>query len=226
MTSTLAFDIYGTLIDTHGVTDKLRELIGESAPAFSLYWRDKQLEYTFRRGLMQQYVDFPTCTRQALDYTCAHFKANIIEADRQMLMEAYRTLPAFEDVPTGLEKLRSAGLKLLAFSNGTAAAVNTLLKHADIEQYFTDVVSVDEIKSFKPNPMVYRHFLQRANSQASNTWLISSNPFDVIGALSAGLHGAWIQRTADAVFDPWELEPTLTVNNMQELADYFGQGNQ
>lgn len=221
MTTTLAFDIYGTLIDTHGVTDKLRTLVGDSAPAFSQYWREKQLEYTFRRGLMQQYVDFPVCTRQALDYTCAHFKVEITAADRQALMESYRTLPAFEDVPAGLEKLQAAGLKLLAFSNGTTAAVNTLLEHAGIEEYFLDVVSVDEIKSFKPNPAVYQHFLQRADSQAAETWLISSNPFDVIGALSASMKSAWVQRTPDAIFDPWEFQPDVTVSNLHELANYF-----
>lgn len=219
--TTLAFDIYGTLIDTHGVTDKLRTLVGDAAPAFSQYWRDKQLEYTFRRGLMQKYQPFPVCTRQALDYTCAHFKADIAEADKQSLMESYRTLPAFEDVAASLEKLQAAGLKLLAFSNGTAAAVNTLLKHAGIEKYFLDVVSVDEIKSFKPDPAVYRHFLQRAGSEAADSWLISSNPFDVTGALATGMKSAWVQRTPAAIFDPWEFKPDTTVTNLHELADFF-----
>ncbi|RMF46291.1 MAG: haloacid dehalogenase type II, partial [Deltaproteobacteria bacterium] len=51
--TTLAFDVYGTLIDTHGVLTALEKLVGDKALAFSNSWRDKQLEYSFRKGLMQ-----------------------------------------------------------------------------------------------------------------------------------------------------------------------------
>ncbi len=71
MTMTLAFDVYGTLIDTHGMVSELREFAGERAGEFSRIWREKQLEYSFRRGLMQNYETFAVCTRHALDYTCA-----------------------------------------------------------------------------------------------------------------------------------------------------------
>ena len=53
-------------------------------------------------------------------------------------------------------------------------------------------------------------------------WLISSNPFDVIGAVSAGMHAAWVKRTEAAVFDPWGIEPTITVANLGELDRELG----
>ena len=86
MAKTLAFDVYGTLIDTHGVVAALREIVGERADAFSRTWRDKQLEYAFRRGLMQKYADFAVCTRQALDYTSASFKTELSDAQRRELL--------------------------------------------------------------------------------------------------------------------------------------------
>ena len=52
MATTLAFDVYGTLINTHGVLSLLDDMIGDNAQAFSNTWREKQLEYSFRRGLM------------------------------------------------------------------------------------------------------------------------------------------------------------------------------
>ena len=67
--TTLALDVYGTLIDTNGVLLKLREHLGNQAEAFSALWRDKQLEYSFRRGLMNKYVDFSICTQEAFTYT-------------------------------------------------------------------------------------------------------------------------------------------------------------
>lgn len=219
MPITLAFDVYGTLIDTAGVTGALADHVGDRAPAFSRLWRDKQLEYSFRRGLMQNYRDFSVCTKHALDYACREFRAEISDSDKQALMEKYRMLPTFPDVEDGLSKLKSSSCRMFAFSNGRAGDVAILLRNAKIDDYFEDVVSVDEIKSFKPNPAVYSHFLRRSGSVGTEAWLISSNPFDVIGALSAGMRAAWIRRSREAIFDPWEFEPTIEVDSIPALHD-------
>jgi 2-haloacid dehalogenase len=218
MPVTLAFDVYGTLIDTHGLVDQLQRIIGDKARAFSRTWRDKQLEYSFRRGLMQRYEDFSVCTRDALNYACDLHRTALSISQKQELMSLYRTLPAFDDVREGLSLLSAVGHRLFAFSNGSAEAVKTLLCAADIERFFLDIVSVEELRSFKPNPAVYNHFLQRSNSSAHDTWLISSNPFDVIGAICAGMRSAWVQRSEEQVFDPWGIEPTLKVSNLGELS--------
>jgi 2-haloacid dehalogenase len=108
---------------------------------------------------------------------------------------------------------------MFAFSNGSAEAVEMLLRHAGIRDYFLGVVSVDEMKSFKPNPGVYSHFLRRAETTGADAWLISSNPFDVIGAISAGMRAVWVKRSPEALFDPWGIEPTSTVNSLLNLAE-------
>lgn len=217
MPTTLAFDIYGTLIDTNGVVDRLREHVGDRAEAFSRAWRDKQLEYTFRRGLMQNPVPFAVCTRQALDYCCAVHEVQLAESDREELMRVYDGLPAFDDVVDCLQTLAAEGHRLYAFSNGDPEAVNQLLAAAGIRDAFLDIVSTAELKSFKPNPAVYCHFLRRAGATGERAWLISGNPFDIIGAVSAGMKGAWVRRSAATVFDPWGIEPTATVTGLQEL---------
>jgi 2-haloacid dehalogenase len=218
MSNVLAFDIYGTLIDTNGVVIALQKMIGDRATEFSREWRIKQLEYTFRRGLMQRYRDFSICTLDALNFTCMALKFDLSEPDKQTLLDAYSVLPVFPDVHEALEDLRSADYQLYAFSNGKADAVNTLLKHAGIRDFFIDVISTDELKTFKPNPAVYHHLLKRCNSAAETSWLISGNPFDVMGATSAGLKGIWLQRTAAAVFDPWkEFSADASVNTLTEL---------
>jgi 2-haloacid dehalogenase len=218
MATTLAFDVYGTLIDTHGVIDALKPHLGKAAAAFSRAWRDRQLEYSFRRGLMQCYEPFSVCTSQALDFTCAQFGLQLAPGTRNELLAAYRTLPAFQDAHDGLARCREAGFRLFAFSNGSAEAVEALLAQAGLRAYFLDVVSVDEVKSFKPNPGVYAHFLRRAGATGAEAWLISGNPFDVIGARSAGLRAAWVRRSPEVPFDPWGIEPTLTVGSLAELA--------
>lgn len=217
MSVTLAFDVYGTLIDTQGVVSSLREMIGDKAEEFSKSWREKQLEYSFRRGLMQNYADFSVCTRQALDYICLTHNTPLSQIQKSRLMDIYQSLPAFGDVISGLTLLKNQNAHLYAFSNGSREAVDGLLYTARISAFFDGVVSCDDVKSFKPNPAVYAHFLMESGAVGASAWLVSSNPFDVIGAISAGMRAAWVQRSPDAVFDPWGIEPTITLSTLNDL---------
>ncbi len=217
MTVALAFDIYGTLIDPHGVIEQLQEHVGERAPQFSQVWRDKQLEYTWRRALMRRYRDFGVCTREALDYADTLLGTGLDDGAKAALMQAYRELPAYPDVAASLESLRGDARKLYAFSNGTADMVDAVLAHAGIERFFDGVVSVDALQTFKPDPAVYAHVLKVADVEPGQCWLVSSNGFDVIGAVAAGMRAAWLKRSAQVVFDPWGIEPDAIISSLDEL---------
>ena len=222
MMQTIAFDIYGTLIDTQGIVAKLHAVVGDKADDFSRTWRDKQLEYCFRKGLMHKYESFAVCTKQALNYTCEHYKTSLPDEQKNILLSGYNHLSAFKDVRDNLLKLK-ANHSLYAFSNGTADAVQQLLLNAGIGDNFLDIISVDELETFKPNPEVYHYLATRTNTPASDVWLVSSNPFDVIGAISAGLKAVWVQRSKEVTFDPWDISPTITVNNLFELEEFFAK---
>jgi len=216
---TLAFDVYGTLIDTNGVLNLLETMIGEKAKDFSNRWREKQLEYSFRRAAMMNYVTFADCTWHALEYTCKYYKINLTQEQKNELMAIYAILPAFEEVKVALGTFKEKGYRLFAFSNGKGEAVERLLNHAGIRDLFLGVVSVDDIKTFKPSPGAYAHFLRTSQTKGEEAWLISSNPFDVTGSISAGMKSAWIQRSSEAIFDPWEIEPTIIVNSLVDLTN-------
>lgn len=218
MPPTLGFDIYGTLIDTGGVVATLEKSVGDKAEEFSRTWRNKQLEYAFRRGLMQNYEDFSVCTSHALDYSCRYHNESLSQNQKNELLEIYRTLPPFDDVNDGLSRLHAGNHRLFAFSNGSADAVETLLAKAGIRDFFLGVVSTEDLKSFKPNPAVYSYFLRKSGASGNDAWLVSSNPFDVIGAISAGMKAAWIKRSDEAIFDPWGIEPTVTASSIIELS--------
>lgn len=221
MAITLGFDVYGTLIDTAGITQALRPLAGDRAPEFARQWREKQLEYSFRRALMRKYVDFAVCTGQALEYTSRLYKVTLASADADRLMGLYKVLPAFADVVPGLAALRKMPLRLFAFSNGRPDDIESLLGNAGIRDQFEGVASLFDAKTFKPDPAAYAFFRKTAASQNDESWLVSSNPFDVIGAVSSGMKAAWVRRSPEAVFDPWEIRPTATVSGIGELAGLF-----
>lgn len=221
MTATLGFDVYGTLIDHHGMVDRLADLVGpDAAEPFSCDWREKQLEYSFRRALMANYQDFAVCTRQALQHTAERYGVELTPAVQDELLEGYRHLPAFPDAAPALAALRTRGLRLYAFSNGSVEAVEAVLSSAGLREHLLGVISVEDLRSYKPNPAVYAHFLRSTDSTGDRAWLISSNPFDVIGAISAGLRGAWVRRSPNAVFDPWGIDPTVMVTILTDLSGH------
>ncbi|MBT8437101.1 MAG: haloacid dehalogenase type II, partial [Gammaproteobacteria bacterium] len=167
--------------------------------------------------LMQRYRNFPVCTRQALDYTDTLLQTGLDESAKAALMRVYRVLPAYDDVPASLQALADAGFRLFGFSNGVEEEIVGLLEHAGIDQHFEAVVSVDSLQTFKPDPQVYHHFIEVADTATENCWLVSSNGFDVIGAISAGMKAAWLRRSQNVVFDPWGVEPTLVMQGLDEL---------
>lgn len=219
MSITLAFDVYGTLLDIYGANKILEKVVGDKSLEFSHTWRDKQLEYTFRRALMNKYEVFSVCVSDALNYTCMYYKTPLTKEEKQELLAAYRVLPPFNDVISSLKQFNDLDYRLYAFSNGSAEMIETLLTAAGMREYFRGIVSVDGIKSFKPDPAVYQHFLSESAAASDKAWLISSNPFDVIGAVSAGMKAVWVNRFENKVFDPWGIDPTLTIKNLNELKE-------
>ncbi|MCH8303256.1 MAG: haloacid dehalogenase type II [Proteobacteria bacterium] len=217
MTTTLAFDVYGTLIDPFGISQRLQSIAGDKTPAFAQLWRDKQIEYLFRRGLGRDYRPFSVCTSQALDYTAMQLQVELSVVVKQELLAQYRELPAYEEVAESLHGLKDAGYRNFAFSNGEPDELAYLLAHAGLDAALDGIVSVHDVQSFKPDPAVYKHFLKETGAAQEDIWLVSGNPFDVIGAHTAGWRTAWVKRSPAAVFDPWDIEPDAIVADTSEL---------
>jgi len=213
----IGFDVYGTLVDPLGMDAPLREHVGELAERFAATWRERQIDWTFRRALMGRYADFDVVTREAFRATTAILGVDLRTAETGLL-DTYRRLPAFADAFEGLTQLAEAGHRLVAFSNGVAATLKGLLTHARLMPPLTDVVSVDEVRTYKPSPVVYQHLVTRGGQSAERTWLVSSNAWDVLGAKSAGLKAAWVRRSPRAHWDGGGIaEPDLIVSSLGEL---------
>ncbi|WP_417568227.1 haloacid dehalogenase type II [Marinobacter sp.] len=216
MTLTLAFDVYGTLVDPMGMSRLLAEDAGDGAEAVAALWREKQLEFSFRKGLMKVYEDFGVCTRQALRYAMAFHKLSLSEERENELMAAYLSLPAFDDSLPTLKSLKGQ-YPLFAFSNGSYPALEKVLGYNNLLEQFQGLVSVDDVKSFKPDPAVYTFARRATGSWEKPLCLVSSNAWDVIGARAAGLLAVWVKRDPDKVFEDWGIEPSAVINSLSEL---------
>ncbi len=214
----LAFDMYGTLVDPIGISKQLEAYLPEEPLNVAEVWRQKQLEYTFRLTVMERYEDFEQVTRKALDYALAATGQNLGPEQKDALMARYDELERFADVEPGLEGLKRAGHAMIVFSNGTPRMLEAIMDAAELRPYFQGFVSVDEVRAYKPSPKAYRHAARRLGRPIGEVRLVSSNPFDDIGAEAAGMRAAWVDRSG-GLFDTLGSPPGIVVGTLTELAD-------
>ncbi|MDA0195559.1 MAG: haloacid dehalogenase type II [Bacteroidetes bacterium] len=214
---TFAFDIYGTLIDPMALGQVLEGMIGDKAPPFNNLWRDKQLEYSFRKAVMNQFNHFSECTSQALEYCNTFFKTRLSESQKGELLDMYRKLPAYSETLPCMQSLREKGHEIIAFSNGKKDDLISLFENAKILRHFDQIISVDEVRTFKPSPKVYELLIRKSSSSIADTWLVSANSFDIIGAAALGLKTIWLKRNTNTVFDPFGLPYTRTCDNLLDI---------
>ncbi|MDP8949727.1 MAG: haloacid dehalogenase type II [Actinomycetota bacterium] len=214
----LAFDMYGTLVDPIGISKQLEAYLPEEPLNVAEVWRQKQLEYTFRLTVMERYEDFEQVTRKALDYALAATGQNLGPEQKDALMARYDELERFADVEPGLEGLKRAGHAMIVFSNGTPRMLEAIMDAAELRPYFQGFVSVDEVRAYKPSPKAYRHAARRLGRPIGEVRLVSSNPFDDIGAEAAGMRAAWVDRSG-GLFDTLGSPPGIVVGTLTELAN-------
>jgi 2-haloacid dehalogenase len=190
----LAFDAYGTLFDVHSVIALGEQLFPGQGTALSNTWRLKQLQYTWARSLMGRYEDFWKVTEDGLVFAAKSLKLDLDAAKRKQLMEAYLSLAIFPDVSPGLQELSAAGFKLAILSNGAPRMLQEVAKNAGIDRLLSQIISVDEVKIFKPSPRVYQLGPKKLGSAPLATGFVSSNSWDIAGAASYGLTTFWINR--------------------------------
>ena len=165
----LVFDAYGTLFDVHSVIALAEELFPGQGAALSQLWRQKQLEYTWLRSLMRRYEDFERITEAALKVASAALDLDCPPTRMNRLMVAYLHLAAYPEVREALDQLKGTPLAIL--SNGSPHMLNAVVKNAGLEGMFAHVISVNEVKIFKPSPKVYQLAPEKQLVWASPLWV-------------------------------------------------------
>ena len=213
----LAFDLYGTLVDPIAISGELTRLLGGSdGVEVARLWRLKQIEYSFRLTVMGRYEDFRWVTSRALDFALASVGARLPRPGTEELIELYDHLQPFPDAAPALRSLASMGYELAVLSNGSPAMIKNCLEHSGLGDYIGERVSADEVRAFKPSPMVYRHAAERFGRPIGQIWLVSCNSFDSVGASAAGMRTAWVSRS-NGPFDTIGQQPDVSVAALDRL---------
>ena len=209
MPQAFVFDAYGTLYDVHSVLARCESCFPGQGARLSQLWRAKQLEYTWQRSLMQRYAPFSTVTREALAYACEALRLELSVAQMEGLMAEYLSLAVYPDVSRTLASIKG---KKAILSNGSPDMLDPLVQHSGL--HFDAVISVDELKVYKPAPRVYELAVQKLGTR--DIGFVSSNCWDAIGAKSYGFEVYWVNR-AQAPLDRLGFKPDRVLNSLNEI---------
>jgi 2-haloacid dehalogenase len=211
----LVFDLFGTLVDVRSVEAACAEETPDPR-AFVALWRQKQLEYSWLRALMGRYEDFWAVTTAALDYSIERLKVDAGDAARRRLLEAWLTVSPYPETTAALARLPPRPLAVL--SNGSPHMLEQVLRSAGLRDRFAHVLSVEEVRTYKPAPAVYALAERHVGLPRERLLFVSSNAWDVAGARAFGLPVAWVNR-AGGPPERLGAGPDLTVRDLAELAD-------
>jgi 2-haloacid dehalogenase len=217
MPNAYVFDAYGTLFDVHAAIARHRAAAGPEADRLSEIWRTKQLEYAWTLTLAGHYVDFWTLTERALDFAFARVPS-VDRALRGKLLDAYLTLDAFPDARTMLTGLKGRGAHLAILSNGTPRMLAAAVDAAGLSGLLDAILSVDAVRRYKPRSEVYALATEALAVAASDAVFVSSNRWDVMGAVSFGFKAFWVNR-AGAPDEYPDHAPAQSIPRLAALMD-------
>ena len=215
-TKALVFDAYGTLFDVNSAAEKCKNKIGDKWESFAIFWRTTQLEYTWLRSLMKRHKDFWQVTGDSLDKSMKAYK--IDASMRSELLDLYKILSPFEEVPEVLKSLKEKNYKLAILSNGTPSLLNELVKSNKLDNLFDDLFSIEEVKIYKPDSTVYDMPIKKYNIQKDEVAFLSANTWDVSGGGNYGFNSIWVNRNNN-IFDNLDYKPQNEIKNLKKLID-------
>src|SRR5260370_8298408 len=152
-------------------------------------WRRKQLEYMFRVTAMGQFPSFADLTGWRRAGALAESGLTLPESRVGDRAGAYRRLRPYSDARPALAALREQGHAIVVCSVGPLDSLEELA--GSYRELVDDLVSAEQAGVYKPHPGIYRHLLTRMQAEPASVLLVSSNPFDIIGAGAVGLRTVW-----------------------------------
>lgn len=229
MVNICIFDAYGTLFDVTSATrivaneEEYSSFLNHSVKV-SNSWRIKQLEYSWLRNIMHEYIDFWQITKDALDFA---LEENQIKNEklRQRLLDVYWNLSAYPEAHDVLTTLKANNIQTGILSNGSKQMLNSAVVSANLKNYLDKIISIDGIEIYKPDPKVYQMVLDQFNCKIEEVLFISSNGWDIAGASKFGFTTLWVNRNLIPK-DRLTFMPNKITNNLSTIPNILKELNE
>ncbi len=215
MAKAIVFDVNETLLDLGALREPFARAFGDAAPLGE--WFARLLHASLVATLTDTYEDFGTLGRRALDALAVRRGMELSGQQSEEILGTMRRLPAHPEVPEALAKLRSTGFPIAALTNSPGAMARAQLEHAGLIHLFDHVLSVDEVRGFKPAPEPYRMAAERLGLTPAGIRMVAAHDWDVWGATRAGCAAAYVARSS-APFTVGE-PPGIVGTDLAEVVD-------
>ena len=217
--TTCVFDAYGTLFDVNAACRELSREVGNKWNELSSLWRLRQIEYTWLRNSMKDYIDFWKITSDALDYAMETLNIKNIKL-RDELLSLYLKLEAYPEVKSVLENIKRMGLKTAILSNGNKKMLESAVTNANIKNLIDVILTVEDCKVYKPAREVYDLVESKMGVKKENVLFFSSNAWDMHAASYYGFKTIWVNRF-ESKLEKLPGKPISVVNSLEEVSCYL-----
>ncbi|WP_147804910.1 haloacid dehalogenase type II [Alkalicoccus halolimnae] len=216
MHKVIMYDAYGTLYDVTSTEKTLQKYFPDKAESIGAVWRKKQIEYAFIRQMTGIYKPFSEVTADALAYSLKANGENPGQSEFTSCIKAYEMLELFPESEEVLSK--QTGALNAVVSNGSKDMLEPLIEGSVLLPYLESIVSVDDIKQFKPSQTVYQYAMNYFQVERKDVLFVSSNSWDIIGANTFGFDTLWVNR-GGAPFEEGYEKPDYTGENLYAVLD-------
>jgi 2-haloacid dehalogenase len=216
------FDQYGTVVDMQtGLTKAAAPYLAAkgwtgSPHAFVTWWRRTHFENSMIDALLhREHTPYRELGQRSLAFVLDRAGIPYRLEEVQALVSEIEKLRCFPEVPAALARLKTR-YRLAVLSNGDPDMLEAAKRYHGIA--FDRLISVAEANSFKPHVATYRKAAELIELPMEEILFVANHAFDCIGAKSAGMRTAFIDRR-QRPFGRTPHQPDLIVPSMKELAD-------
>ncbi len=208
-------DVNGTLFSLNAVADRLAQvgLDGQLDTWFARILRDG-----FAAAAAGAFAPFPRLARHHLTVLLDARGEQVEDGPLDHVIDGFKEVTAYPDVEPGLRRLREAGVTVTTMTNGTVEITRDFLHREGLNGLVDAMYDVEMVGRWKPAPDAYRYVLEQHELGPERAALIAVHPWDIQGAIHAGLAGAWVNR-AGAAYPEGFIPPTMQGASLAEIVE-------
>ncbi len=213
---TIVFDVNETLLDLKSLQPQFERLFGDGNVLRS--WFSQLLQGSLVATLTGSYRDFGELAKDALGIVAQRQGVSLSDDDAGAVLEEIRRLPPHPEVKGSLGRLRGAGFRLATLTNSPYRVVNAQLENAGLAELFSQVLSVEEVRLFKPHPAVYQMAAEKLGIEVGDMRLVAAHNWDTTGAIRAGCKAAFVARPG-MVLGELDEQPDIIAKTLEGVAE-------
>jgi 2-haloacid dehalogenase len=188
----VAFDVVETTFSLETLRPRLA---GLGLPPASLEtWFARTLRDAFALAVTNTYAEFRDIAAATLQALAREHGREPAQNALDDVLSGFGELDPHPEAVEAFATLRNAGVRVAALSNGAAATTRKLLDRAGMAPLVDRVISVAEIRQWKPRRDIYLHAASVLGVPPAELALVATHAWDVHGAKCAGLIAGFVAR--------------------------------